>query len=111
MKHPIDVKTSELLTDAGYNLRLIRQAKGLRIEDLANASGLSARSIKNIEAGKDFMFSSLVSLVRALKKDPQDVWSLVPAINAPTLQEELTYAQLAMQPNRRVRTPRKGMTP
>ena len=104
MKNSLDTQTTALLEDAGHNLRLLRQAKGWRVEDLALRSGVSEKSIKNIESGKDFLFSSMIALMRVLKEgNPRAVASLVPNVEATDLVEELTYTRLSQNPVSRIR--------
>lgn len=110
MKNILGSQTVELLADAGYNLSFMRQAKGWRVEDLALRSGLSEKSIKNIESGKDFLFSSLVVLARTFKRGGKDAaLSLVPRVEAVNLGRELQYTRLSQVNPSRVRIP-KGVS-
>ena len=94
MKSALDIETQNLIKDSGFNLRLMRKSKGLRIEDLANKSGLSEKSIRNMEAGKDFLFSSLFSVMRVLKEDEKDMYKIAPVVSPVGLIEEMDYSSL-----------------
>jgi transcriptional regulator with XRE-family HTH domain len=56
----------ELASDIGRNLRLARAARGLRQEDLAQASGASLQAIKNLEGGGKVELITFLKVAQAL---------------------------------------------
>jgi transcriptional regulator with XRE-family HTH domain len=62
-------------TDARTPLRRVREARGLRLEDLAAASGVSIRALFDAERGRGRPHASSKKLIaQALELDPGDLW-------------------------------------
>jgi transcriptional regulator with XRE-family HTH domain len=61
----------------GSVIRRLRIEKGLKIEDLAVAAGLSARSIQRIESGAQSPKNDVLSKIcKALETRPSVVWEV-----------------------------------
>ena len=58
---------SEVLLETGERLKKLRIAMMMTQADLAAATGISLRTIKNVESGKDTAFSTFVRIMRVLK--------------------------------------------
>lgn len=58
--------TDETLKEMGTRVKRLRLASGLTQVDLAGQSGISVRTITNLESGKDVAFSSFIAVIRAL---------------------------------------------
>ena len=58
----------EILREFGTRMRAERVAAALTQKDLAEKSGLSIRTISNIESGRDAAFSTVIEYLRALGK-------------------------------------------
>jgi transcriptional regulator with XRE-family HTH domain len=59
-------RTPDVLREVGERLRSLRLQRNARVEDLAADSGVSARTITRIEAGKSVGTENLVRVLRAL---------------------------------------------
>ena len=58
----------------GRRLTELREQKELTIRDLARRSGLDARQISRIEAGKvNLLFSTILALARGLGVSPEEL--------------------------------------
>ena len=58
----------------GLRIKRLREARGLTQEGLAEHSGISSRSVSNIERGMNFpSFESLISFVGILKCNLSDI--------------------------------------
>jgi transcriptional regulator with XRE-family HTH domain len=57
-----------------HPVRLAREAKGMRLEDLARAIGKSASLISNIEHGFLAKPGTCMKIAEALDKDINDLW-------------------------------------
>jgi transcriptional regulator with XRE-family HTH domain len=56
-------------------LRRVREARGLRLEDLASASSVSVRTVSNAELGRHEPHPASKKLIaQALEMDPRDLW-------------------------------------
>jgi transcriptional regulator with XRE-family HTH domain len=56
-------------------LRRAREARGLRLEDLARASGVSIRTVFDAEHGRGHPHASSKKLIaQALELDPLELW-------------------------------------
>ena len=63
----LDHKTdSEILQDIGSRLRAYRLQLNLTQAELATRAGVNRTTIRDIEAGKDSQFSTIVKFLRAL---------------------------------------------
>jgi transcriptional regulator with XRE-family HTH domain len=60
------MNNTQVLTELGARLRDVRVAKPLTRDELSQASGVSVRTIANIEGGKDVTFGNVLSVMRAL---------------------------------------------
>lgn len=58
----------EVMQLIGDRAREIRLTQNLSIEHLAEHSGLNRKTILDMEAGRDVRFSSLIKLLRGLRK-------------------------------------------
>jgi transcriptional regulator with XRE-family HTH domain len=58
----------EVMQLIGSRVREIRLTQNLPIEHLAERSGLNRKTILDLEAGRDVRFSSLIKLLRGLRK-------------------------------------------
>jgi transcriptional regulator with XRE-family HTH domain len=55
------------LPDFGRGLRLLREARGIAVAELADAAGLRQRRLEGIEAGRhDLRYDAMVALARGL---------------------------------------------
>jgi transcriptional regulator with XRE-family HTH domain len=64
-------------TTADTPLRRVREARGLRLEDVASASGVSIRTVFDAERGRGRPHPSSKKLIaQALEVDPSDLWPL-----------------------------------
>lgn len=70
--------------EAGARLKVLRLEKGMRPEDLADQAGLSPRTIRNIEAGKQQNPTEFtkIYLAQALDVPFEEIWGL-PRVSAP----------------------------
>jgi DNA-binding XRE family transcriptional regulator len=59
---------NEVMQLIGDRVREIRLTHNLSIEHLAEQSGLNRKTILDMEAGRDVRFSSLIKLLRGLRK-------------------------------------------
>lgn len=66
MKNLFLKNNNEILTDLGEQLRIVRIERKMSQAELSNHSGVSIHSISNIENGKDFSVSNLISILRSL---------------------------------------------
>lgn len=66
MKNLFLKNNNEILIDLGKQIRKVRIEKKMSQEDLSKHSGVSVHSISNIENGKDFSVSNLISILRSL---------------------------------------------
>lgn len=57
----------EVLREMGERLKRLRIASLKTQAELATATGVALRTIKNLESGKDVAFSTLVKVMRALQ--------------------------------------------
>ncbi len=57
----------EVLLETGERLKRLRIALMMTQAELADATGVSLRTIKNVEAGRDVAFSTIVRIMRVLK--------------------------------------------
>ncbi|MBQ7281780.1 MAG: helix-turn-helix transcriptional regulator [Spirochaetales bacterium] len=58
---------TEVLLETGERLKRLRIASLMTQTDLAEATGVSLKTIKNMEAGKEVSFSTVIRVLRALK--------------------------------------------
>lgn len=58
---------TEVLLETGERLKRLRISSMMTQADLAAATGVSLRTIKNMEAGRDVAFSTMVRVMRILK--------------------------------------------
>jgi len=68
---------NEILHEIGERLRKTRIDSLKTQEEIALQTGLSLRTIKNLEAGKDVSFSTLIKVMRALRMI-QNIDSAIP---------------------------------
>lgn len=66
MKNLFLKNNNEILIDLGKQIRKTRIEKKMSQGDLSKHSGVSVHSISNIENGKDFSVSNLISILRSL---------------------------------------------
>lgn len=66
MKNLFLKNNDEILIDLGKQIRTIRIERKMSQTDLSKHSGVSVHSISNIENGKDFSVSNLISILRSL---------------------------------------------
>lgn len=66
MKNLFLKNNNEILIDLGKQIRKTRIEKKMSQDDLSKHSGVSVHSISNIENGKDFSVSNLISILRSL---------------------------------------------
>jgi transcriptional regulator with XRE-family HTH domain len=65
---------SKILADAGSRIRVIREAGGLNLHELARLTGISAPALSLIETGKrDLRLTTLVRIAAALRVAPGDL--------------------------------------
>lgn len=57
----------EVLTETGERLKQIRIGMMMTQSDVAAATGISVRTIKNMESGRDVAFSTIINVMRALR--------------------------------------------
>lgn len=57
----------EVLTETGERLRRIRINMMMTQADVASLTGISLRTVKNVESGKDVAFSTIIKVMRALR--------------------------------------------
>jgi len=98
-----DRTDSEVLRDVGARLRADRLRMILTQADLAARSGLSRTTVRDIEAGHDAQFSTLVKLLRALGR-LADIETLVPA----SLVSPVQMVKRQGRPRQRARRPAHG---
>ena len=82
----------ELLKQLGYNLRLQRKSRRLRITDLAKSAIVSEHTIKALEAGRPGVaLGSLMKILGALhiENDILQVGQVEPSNNRPALRVRL----------------------
>jgi transcriptional regulator with XRE-family HTH domain len=65
MKHPTE-STSALLATMGQRLRQARLEANLSREQLADATGLSADTVRNAESGRNVSLETLIRILRGL---------------------------------------------
>jgi HTH-type transcriptional regulator, competence development regulator len=65
----------DLASIIGERVRGIRQAKGISQEQLGVQAGLTGRTVRRIEQGEDFTFSSLTAIAAVLDVDVTDLLS------------------------------------
>lgn len=58
---------SEVLLETGKRLKKIRIEADMTQKDVVEATGMSLRTLRNIESGKDAAFSSIIRVMRALR--------------------------------------------
>jgi transcriptional regulator with XRE-family HTH domain len=67
-------RSEKALRQFGRRLTELREQKELTIRDLARRSGLDARQISRIEAGKvNLLFSTILALARGLGVSPEEL--------------------------------------
>jgi transcriptional regulator with XRE-family HTH domain len=67
-------RSEKALRKFGQRLTELREQKELTIRDLARQSGLDARQIVRIEAGKvNLLFSTILGLARGLGVSPEEL--------------------------------------
>ena len=66
MKNLFLKNNNEILIDLGNQIKKTRIEKKMSQADLSRHSGVSIHSISNIENGKDFSVSNLISVLRSL---------------------------------------------
>ncbi len=59
---------SEILTDLGHRLRRYRLQQNVTQENLAHTAGISLRTIRNLESGGDIQMSTVIRVLRALRR-------------------------------------------
>ena len=57
---------TEVLHELGERLKRLRIASQKTQADLATATGVALRTVKNLESGKDVAFSTILKVLRAL---------------------------------------------
>ena len=62
--------TQEILTEIGKRLKVMRISKTVSQKELAEETGLSIRTISNLESGKDVSLSTLIEVLRGLNQLP-----------------------------------------
>lgn len=69
-----DQREKQLLAAVGGRIRAARDAAGLKLEELARLSGLSAPALSLIETGKrDLRITTLTRIAAALRAAPGDL--------------------------------------
>lgn len=69
-----DEREKQLLAGVGGRIRAARDAAGLKLEELARLSGLSAPALSLIETGKrDLRVTTLTRIATALRAAPGDL--------------------------------------
>ena len=58
--------TAEVLTEIGQRIKALRIAFPATQQELAEATGLSIKTISNLEGGKDDSFATMIEVLRAL---------------------------------------------
>jgi transcriptional regulator with XRE-family HTH domain len=67
-------RSEKALRKFGQRLTELREQKQLTIRDLAHRSGLDARQVGRIEAGKvNLLFSTILALARGLGISPEEL--------------------------------------
>jgi transcriptional regulator with XRE-family HTH domain/quercetin dioxygenase-like cupin family protein len=99
-----DVMDGDLLRRAGESLRLLREAQGWTMEDVAQAAGLATRHMLSIERGQRALpVDAVLKLARAFGKPLREVLGLtVPRQPYYVVQRS---ADILALPTRRRRTP------
>lgn len=64
----VRTRTPEALEEIGRRLRRIRLAQNLTIDELADRSGVSARTIVRLEGGEGSRLDNLIRVLRGLGK-------------------------------------------
>ena len=69
-----DYQETLFLTETGRRIRRRRDAAGLKLQELATLTGLSASALSNIETGKrDLRLTTLHRIAEALRVAPTDL--------------------------------------
>ncbi|MGB8635787.1 MAG: helix-turn-helix transcriptional regulator [Rhodanobacteraceae bacterium] len=76
----------ELQADLGSRLRELRKGMGLSQAELARDSGISERSIRNLEKGEGSSIHTLVLVLKALGADG-DIEAIAPAPSVSPMRE------------------------
>jgi transcriptional regulator with XRE-family HTH domain len=63
-------RTRDVLAELGQRFKTLRLQQNLRVEDLAGESGVSARTINRLEAGRSVGTENLVKVLRGLGRLP-----------------------------------------
>ena len=66
MKITFSSSNAEVMKETGRRIKSERIAKSMTQGEMAEATGLSLRTISNLEGGKDVSFSTLIEVLRAL---------------------------------------------
>ena len=66
MKITFYASTDEVLAETGRRMKALRIAASLTQKEMAERTGLSLRTISNLETGKDVSFSTVIEVLRAL---------------------------------------------
>ena len=58
--------TNEVIIETGRRIKAVRIAMSVTQKDLAELTGLSLKTISNLENGKDVSFSTVIEVLRSL---------------------------------------------